>query len=266
MKLFLVFLIVLVTLLSSCSKTNSSLLEVTVIGHAGISLHRDRAIFPANSFESIQYAIDVLDADGIEVDVQMTKDSILVLFHDKFLEYSTNFNGCVSQYTYDELKSAKLDNTEYTLVNLEKVMKFIDSRKKNVFLDVKAYDFCNEIEISTSAFNYSLSNSFSQVSQACTENSVVINPSISFLNKLNHSNKCIEASNIQSGVEKLNEFGYQSILINISNISKNDMELLTDVNWGVFGVKDEWSIDNGIELLPKFVITDNIAYTKKITN
>ena len=85
-----------------CKKNN--LPEVDVYGHAGSSLHRDRAVFPANSLESIKYAIDALSADGVEVDVQMTKDSILVLYHDSFLDNSSDFTGCIADYNYEEIK------------------------------------------------------------------------------------------------------------------------------------------------------------------
>lgn len=266
MKWFSVLVIVLVTLQSSCTKNNNTLPKVTVFGHAGISLHRDRAIFPANSLESIKYAIDFLDADGVEVDVQMTKDSVLVLFHDKYLEFSTNFTGCVSQYTYSEIETAKLDNTEHTIVALETVLKYIDSRKKSIFLDLKAYDYCNGNSISVTSFNHGLSNSFSQISEECIEKIVINNASSTFLNQVNHSNKCIEVLNVESGVNQLNSFGFQFLLVDLVNVSTLNVGLLEHINWGVLGVKDEWTIDEGIKLMPKFVITDNIAYTNKITD
>jgi len=266
MKWFSVLAIVLVALQSSCTKNNEVLPNVTVLGHAGISLHRDRAVFPANSFESIQYAIDILDAEGVEVDVQMTKDSVLVLYHDKFLEFSTNLNGCVSQFSFNEIKNAKLDNTEHTIVSLERVLEYIDSRNKIIFLDVKGYDYCNENSISMSAFNHGFLSSIDDVSEAFVAAIVISNASSSFLNQVNHTNKCIEVSNVQNGIDKLNTFGFQSALINLANVSAGDEHLLENVNWGILGVKDEWSIDAGVKLLPKFVITDNIAYTKKVTD
>jgi glycerophosphoryl diester phosphodiesterase len=266
MKWFSVLVIVLVILQSSCTKNSTALPKVIVLGHAGTSLHRDRAIFPANSFESIKYAIDFLDADGVEVDVQMTKDSVLVLFHDNYLEFSTDFSGCVSEYKYDEIKNAKLDNTGYKLIALEQVLKYIDSRHKTIFLDIKAYDYCNESSISVTEFNYGLSNSMSQISEECIAKIVINNVSSSFLNQVNHPNKCIEIINIENGVNQLNTFGFQSVLVDLVNISTKNIGLLENVNWGVLGIKDEWTIDEGIKLMPKFAITDNIAYTNKVTD
>lgn len=266
MKWLSVLVIVLGLLVSSCKKESTALPEVTVLGHAGTSLHRDRAVFPANSFESIKYAIDILDADGVEVDVQMTRDSILVLYHDQFLDFSTNMTGCVSEYSFEELKMAKLDNSNYNLIDLEQVLKFVESRKKSVFLDVKTYDFCKKKNISISAFEYALSNCKSKLSSNFNSKITLSSESTWFLNQINHTIKCIEVEDVKNGIEKINSFGFQSFLIKLEDISESDVEVLKTISWGLQGVKDEWTVDDGIKLLPKFVITDNIAYTRKVTN
>lgn len=43
-------------------------------------------------------------ADGIETDVHMTKDGVLVLIHDETVDRTTDGSGFVSTYTFDELK------------------------------------------------------------------------------------------------------------------------------------------------------------------
>ncbi|WP_409301575.1 glycerophosphodiester phosphodiesterase [Peribacillus sp. SCS-155] len=43
-------------------------------------------------------------ADGIECDIQMTKDGQLVIIHDETLDRTTNGHGNVKDYTYKELK------------------------------------------------------------------------------------------------------------------------------------------------------------------
>ncbi|ARI79174.1 glycerophosphodiester phosphodiesterase [Halobacillus mangrovi] len=43
-------------------------------------------------------------ADGIETDVQLTKDQIPVLIHDENLRRTTNGTGFVQDYTYSELR------------------------------------------------------------------------------------------------------------------------------------------------------------------
>lgn len=59
-----------------------------------------------NTIPSMQAAFD-LGADVVELDIQLTKDNKLAVFHDFTLEYRTNGKGKVSDYTMAELK--KLD-------------------------------------------------------------------------------------------------------------------------------------------------------------
>ena len=49
-----------------------------------------------------------MGANGIETDVQVTKDGMLVLFHDDTLLRVTGEVGCVADYTYGELSAFKV--------------------------------------------------------------------------------------------------------------------------------------------------------------
>ncbi|MFA6698446.1 MAG: glycerophosphodiester phosphodiesterase family protein [Eubacteriales bacterium] len=56
-----------------------------------------------NTIPSMQAAFD-LSADVVELDVRLTKDKKLAVFHDFALEYRTNASGLVGDYTMAELK------------------------------------------------------------------------------------------------------------------------------------------------------------------
>ena len=56
-----------------------------ILGHAGESLLKSKSKNPPNTVESVRRAIE-LGADGVEIDVQMTSDGLLVAYHDGFLE------------------------------------------------------------------------------------------------------------------------------------------------------------------------------------
>lgn len=68
------------------------------IAHRGYS-----GKFDENTMLAFRKAIEY-KADGIETDVQMSKDGALVLIHDETLERTTNGHGFVKDYTLDELK------------------------------------------------------------------------------------------------------------------------------------------------------------------
>jgi glycerophosphoryl diester phosphodiesterase len=73
----------------------------TVIAHRGAS-----AYCPENTLVSFERAI-ALGADMVELDVQLTSDGEVVVFHDEKLTRCTNGKGRIADYTLVELK--KLD-------------------------------------------------------------------------------------------------------------------------------------------------------------
>src|SRR5690606_17296815 len=52
--------------------------KVIILGHRGMGVEYYK---PENTYESIIPALGI-GADGCEIDIQMTKDSVLVLYHD----------------------------------------------------------------------------------------------------------------------------------------------------------------------------------------
>lgn len=74
-------------------------------GHRGAS-----GYFPENTMVAFEKAIE-MGATGIETDVQMTKDGVLVLIHDEYVNRTTDGIGLVKDYTYKELM--KLNASTY---------------------------------------------------------------------------------------------------------------------------------------------------------
>jgi len=58
--------------------------------------------FPENTMLAFVKAVE-MGCDGIETDVQMTKDGVLVLVHDERVDRTTNGSGLVKDYSYAEL-------------------------------------------------------------------------------------------------------------------------------------------------------------------
>ncbi|SHJ84479.1 glycerophosphoryl diester phosphodiesterase [Anaerobranca californiensis DSM 14826] len=72
-----------------------------IIAHRGAS-----AIAPENTMPAFKKAIE-MGCKGIETDVHMTKDGVLVLCHDEKVDRTTDGKGFIKDYTLKELK--KLD-------------------------------------------------------------------------------------------------------------------------------------------------------------
>ena len=73
-----------------------------------VACHRgDWRNYPENSIPAIESIIS-MGADIMELDLKLTKDSVLVLSHDWTIDRCTTGKGRVSDYTLDELKQFRL--------------------------------------------------------------------------------------------------------------------------------------------------------------
>ncbi|GIW23545.1 MAG: hypothetical protein KatS3mg068_2552 [Candidatus Sericytochromatia bacterium] len=98
-----------------------------IIAHRGFS-----GRYPENTLIAIEEAIRF--SDMIEIDVQLSKDNIPVVFHDSNLKRTTNVAGKLNQRTLQELK--ELDAGSWFSINfrnekiptLEEVLKIIKDR------------------------------------------------------------------------------------------------------------------------------------------
>ncbi len=69
-----------------------------IYGHRGYS-----GRYPENTMLSFKKAVEA-GADGIELDVQMTRDGKMVIIHDETLDRTTNGTGWVKDFSLEELK------------------------------------------------------------------------------------------------------------------------------------------------------------------
>ncbi len=78
---------------------------------------------PENSLAAFQKAVDA--GYGMELDVQLTKDDKVVVFHDATLERMCGVQGNVWDYTLEELKQFQLLNSNETIPTFEEVLNLV---------------------------------------------------------------------------------------------------------------------------------------------
>lgn len=78
--------------------------SVIVVAHRG-----DWRYAPENSIAAIEHSIAV-GVDVVELDLQLTKDSVLIVMHDATLNRTTNGKGPISEWTLDSIRKLKLKN------------------------------------------------------------------------------------------------------------------------------------------------------------
>lgn len=97
---------------------------VIISGHRGGMLPG----FPENSIEAMEKTLSLMPS-FFEIDPLLTKDSVLILMHDATLDRTTNFSGKASDYTYAELKDARLKDrqgnlTDFKIPTLEEALEW----------------------------------------------------------------------------------------------------------------------------------------------
>ena len=106
-----------------------------VYAHRGASEYA-----PENTMSSFCLGLK-MGANGIETDVRRTKDGILVLFHDDTLARVTGEEGCVGDYTYEQLLSMRVKNdktgTEDIIVSFEDFLKYFGFRDLTFAIEIK---------------------------------------------------------------------------------------------------------------------------------
>ena len=108
-----------------------------------ISAHRgggDLKGYPENCIESFAFLAKQMPV-VIECDIDLTKDSVLVMMHDQTLDRTTTGTGKLIDKTYAELAPFRLEDnmgnlTPYTIPTLEQVLRW-GKGKVTFTLDVK---------------------------------------------------------------------------------------------------------------------------------
>lgn len=94
--------------------------EKVMIAHRGLFNNDD---IPENSLPAFIKAVE--NNLGIELDVQLTADNKLVVFHDESLKRMTGVDKILNKCTYEELKKLKLLNTNHIIPLLSDVLKVL---------------------------------------------------------------------------------------------------------------------------------------------
>ena len=102
--------------------------------HRGLFNNKD---IPENSMKAFEAAMQ--KGFAIELDVQMTKDGYLVVFHDKSLKRVCGIKNEIPMLTLNEVKQARLCGTESMIPTFEDVLMLVGGRVP-LLIEVKTLD------------------------------------------------------------------------------------------------------------------------------
>ena len=102
--------------------------------YAHRGLHTKDKSIPENSLGAFQAAVDA--GYGIELDVHLTADDQLVVFHDDTLKRVCGVDGRTDDQTLEQLRKLRLHGTEYTIPTLDEVLDVL-AGKVPLILEIK---------------------------------------------------------------------------------------------------------------------------------
>lgn len=104
-----------------------------LVGHRGIPSKELE-----NTLQSVERAMQA-GADIVEVDIQKTRDGVLVLSHDESLERTFGESINIRQASWEEISKVRKD--QYRVARLEEVLELVGG-KVGLFLEIKHPEDC----------------------------------------------------------------------------------------------------------------------------
>lgn len=278
--LFLLSLLCL-TLLPGCKKfdpdeVNNLVGKVQVIGHGGSGFQSYDNPFPTNSWRSITRAIDALNVDGVEVDLQFSVDSVWLLYHDLELQTQTECQGCIP-----DLVAADVQDCTYrmdfavngfhreSIVDLNRLLAnyALSTHPPRLFLDVRTLNECGLPPDSQAMINglISLIDHYQAREWVVVESS-----SIDWLQRYRNSDSLqslmLDTGSPESDLEAAKKIDLQGLVVRNDRISKGQISTIHDQNMEVhiFGISTRQGHWEALEKHPDGLQTDNIELLQEI--
>lgn len=270
-------------LLSNCAMNDISSIDnlsdgnILAIGHAGLGFNSYVFPFnpyPPNSFTALKKAIEY-GADGVEVDLQLTKDGVLVLYHDYDLANRSSLEGCIGDKTWDELKNLTYDEGVFfnafqseKIIRLDSLLSWFSTLREfpHLHFDMKPYNECNpENGYATELLMCGLLDDQIVKFNAPTEKLVFISARIPIIEELRSLNSEYivsyeETEDFNRGLEKTIQHGIEILTIKPTLITRRKVKKAQSKNIKVltFGAKSRSGNIKLIELNPDIIHTNNI--------
>jgi glycerophosphoryl diester phosphodiesterase len=225
--------------------------------------------YPVNSWPGFESCLK-RGADGTEMDIQVTKDSVLVISHEKFLQESTSCSGIIKDLTWVELKECKIESKFFKNTELlsfdEFIAKIPDPKKYMYTWDCKVHVFGDNAY--DELYARTIVNTINKY--GINDNVFIENPFDDFLlrikNLKNDAHLFMLAEDFEEGLVKVKQHEFFGLSMHNTKITANQVKLAHDssIHVTIYGVLSEKENYSAVEKCPDFIQTDDINYLLKI--
>ena len=242
---------------------------IAAFGHGGMGISYK---YPLNSDESLKKCIEV-GADGTEMDVQITKDSVLVAFHSNNLNETTSCEGKICDKNWNEIASCKYNwpvTHQMEIITLDNLMNTFSNHDKIIYtFDCKLYRSTPE----PTAYNKQFANAILSLmaKNNLNENNVFIeSKDTSFLSILKNKNKALKLFyyplSFQDGLNIAKTMGLFGISISNDDITKEEVDIAHDngIRITLWNTKTKNENIDAILKNPDYIQTDKINHLLKV--
>lgn len=278
MYIRLLFILCTILLFTTCKKVNTEEInnlnggKILIIGHGGSGGQTGRNPIPTNSFLSVEKALEIYAADGVEVDIQLSKDSVVMLYHNELMESNTHCLGCISDYPASELTQCRYRknfpvNTflNEKLITLESLIQKYQHSDLNpyYFLDNKDYPEC--IKDKGNYYDLLAISVAKLISKYNLEEKMIVEASgVDFLVKVKQLNPSIitylDTQNFEEGLDIAIKYNLNGIIIPNKKTTKDQVKKAhaSGIKVGLVKVRDRENAYEAISKHPDLIQTDNI--------
>ena len=250
--------------------------QIAVIGHRGCGPRSASNPIPENTLASVQKALELYGAAGVELDVQMSKDGVFFLYHDDYLETQTNFSGCVAQYTAQELAACKYRNSDVHLQPLHDIFNYCKQldfvpyimldNKLDLPCNISSFQAYSDYLIIYAQRMYTLIQAYGLIEKVHLESDFEVFHDM--VRQLDGDVKRMFNGAVAERIDLADSLQCTGIMSGLNSCTAEDVQRAhaRGLKVSLFGVFNAEDAENAISKSPDFIITDDIPVTQDLLN
>lgn len=265
-------LIIVSILFISCKKditlNNLNGGKIGCFGHAGMG---SKSLYPANTLQSFETCLS-RGADGTEMDIQVTRDGVLVIFHNDDLSSVTKCGGIIRDLTWDEISNCRINSVMFNsldVMSFDEFFQTIDNRYKYTFtFDCKITQGAGSNDEYYKTFSSAIVSTIEKY--GLQENVFIENSDPEFLNLIKRQNNQLKVFLLGEDFEndiniaQKNEFYGVSFSNNhISSMQIQDAHS-KNIRVTLYGIESNKQNYDAISKQPDYIQTDDLDYVLKL--
>jgi glycerophosphoryl diester phosphodiesterase len=242
--------------------------KIGCFGHAGMGT---RSLYPANTLQSFETCLS-RGADGTEMDIQVTKDGVLVIYHDADLSSVTKCGGIIRDLNWAEISSCRFSKSlmnNFDVISFDEFFQTISNPYRYTYtFDCKLTEGSGNNDEYYKIFTSAIVSTIEKY--GIQENVLIENSDPGFLNLIKTQNNQLKLFVLGDDFEKdlntVTQNGFYGISYDNNAISVEQIQKAhdNDVRITIYGVQTNKQNYDAISKQPDFIQTDDLDYVLKL--